>query len=261
MDILEPKTNIHIHDKVRNIMKQLEMFNEPIFLKGSASLQSQRYFSDYDLLTNINIKDSRKVFNEFIRIFSKILSNDVYLVEFKIQTKDGYKIRWHTLRDFDFDKFNQVFKNIEFCKIDLILMIDKEFIELSCIYQFNELPTEDYLKSIIEDIKELENDKLYYKILKRKFTIYKSLGDNENLLRLSNIFNSSLGQKYKLLSNLEAIKKILEITDDDATIKKVILNLKEMGQEPNIKLINKNIKELKNFINKAARKLNKHFKI
>ncbi len=260
MDIIEKKQMNDFHDKIKKIIKQLKFLNNPIEVKGSASLKSQKFFSDYDLFTDIKKKYTpKKMFEVFVNIFDDILEDeDNYFVEFKIQTKDNKKIRWNKLEDFNFEEFEKVFNNIDFCKIDLICRIENKFIELSCIYKISneKLTPEEYLKNLNEDINELKKEGKYYKILKRKFNIYKVEGDKKKLLELSKIFNGELGHKYQLLSNLEAMRKILDISNDDKTIKKVLINLKDNKLEPNINNIDKLIKQLNDEINNKAKNIN-----
>ena len=263
MDILEKKQKGEFNDEVKKLISQLQFLNNPIDIKGSSSLKSQQYFSDYDLFTAVGTKNNpNKVFDTFVKMFKKISDDDDnYFIEFKIQLKDGDKIRWYNLDEFDKKEFVQIYEEIDFCKIDLIVRIENKFIEVSCIYKFSDESSEDYEENLKEDIKELEKEGNYYKALKRKFNIYKAQGDGDKLLELTKIFNSELGEKYQTISNLEAIRKLLEITDDSLTIKKILINLKDIGLEPNVKKIDKTINSLKKDINSKAKKLKDHFKI
>jgi len=56
MDILEQKQHNLFNDNIKKLMKQLTFLKNPIEIKGSSSLKSQRYFSDYDFLSNIKKK-------------------------------------------------------------------------------------------------------------------------------------------------------------------------------------------------------------
>ena len=77
------------------------------------------------------------------------------------------------------------------------------------------------------------------------------------LLYLTDVFNSPLGEDYQKLSNLEAIKKVMENYDDERTKKRIELNLKEIGVPE--KQINKTIKKLKSSLSKSAMKIYKDF--
>jgi len=130
MDILQKKEKNEFDNDIKILYKQLKFLNNPMDIKGSSSLKSQLYFSDYDFFCDIvNKYTPKKVYDTFINIFKKIFSNDDnYFIEFKIQTKDENKIRWYNLKDFNFDEFKKVYDNLDFCKIDLIKRINNKFI-------------------------------------------------------------------------------------------------------------------------------------
>lgn len=252
MDILEKKSKTEFDSKVLNVVKKLQFKNFPVDFKGSSSLKSQIYFSDYDLMTNIVGKVSQ---DEAYRVFYKILQNvlndsDTYFEEFKIEDKKGNKYRWFPNETFDKDEFIKVYKEIDFAKLDIILWIENRFVEMSIIYQFSdkELSKEEYIKGLNEDINELKKEGNNFKILKRKFNIFKVERNKEKLLFLTVVFNSELGALYQKLSNLEAIKKVSEDYKDKLTKDRIKLNLKEIKS----KSINE-ISKIKNELNKKTK--------
>ena len=87
MDILEKKQKGEFNDEVKKLISQLQFLNNPIDIKGSSSLKSQQYFSDYDLFTAVGTKNNpNKVFDTFVKMFKKISDDDDnYFIEFKIQ--------------------------------------------------------------------------------------------------------------------------------------------------------------------------------
>lgn len=261
MDILQKKDNLYLNDKIKQLLKALEFDNNKIEIKGSSSIASQYYFSDYDFFSKINKKyNSKEAYKYLKQIINNIKDNHI-IVEIKLQTLDNEKTRY-TEDKFKYDEnFIKAYKNIDFIKIDAISYIDNRFIEISCIYKFadDNITSDEYKKNILEDIKELTKEGNYYKVLKRKFSIYKIDQDKDAILKLTEIFNSDLGKEYQRISNLEAIRLLIDNTDDDLILKKIVLNLKDIGEEPNIMKIDKNIKKYKAKLNKEAKKLNKHF--
>lgn len=259
MDILEKKQKGEFENDLKNIIKILKFKNLPIELKGSSSLKSQQYYSDFDLFTEIRLNYSvDEIFDEFRKILNNIISSyDLYFIEFKLQTKKGKKHRWYPNDEFKFEDFKKAFKDIDFVKIDLIARIQNIFIEVSCIYKFsnNVLTTEEYISSVNKDIKELKKEKNYYKILKRMFNIYKVENNIHNIEILNKIFNSELGKKYKLISNLEAIKLLSQFYDDADTKKKIEINLTDIKEPHNISSIEKHLKKYKSDLNTQAKKI------
>jgi len=261
MDVLESKPASNYEDDLKKIIKLLTYKKYKIQLKGSASLASQRYFSDYDLFCVVERNGNRDSFYEFLKkLVDDIEYNketDIWFVELKLQTKTGKKVRIYPKQKLDKTVFDKVYDKLDFVKIDLICRIDSIFTEVSCIYSLSEeSPTQgDYISSLLQDIKELKKEKKYYKILKREFNIQKARGNKDEILRLSRIFNSDMGKEYKLISNLEALHTILENHQEPDVIKKVIINLKDVNLPPNIDSINDYIEAKSKQLNNQAKKL------
>ena len=260
MDILESKPASNYEDDLKKIIKLLTYKKYKIQLKGSSSLASQRYFSDYDLFCVIP-KGEKEGFYKFISDLIEDIQDgedgDIYFMELKMQTKTGKKYRVYPKQKLDKSDYDKAYNKIDFIKIDLICRVDNRFVEVSCIYSFSDdKPTqEDYISSLVEDIKELKKEKKYYKILKREFNIEKAKGNKEELVRLSRIFNSDMGAEYKLISNLEALQNLLEYYQKPDIIKKVIINLKDLHLPDNIDKIDEFIKEKSKRLNTQAKAL------
>lgn len=242
MDILEKQ----VPEKITTVMKRLKFKNNPIELAGSASLKSQRYPSDYDFISFV--PRDKDIFP-----FLENLMDDKYFIELKLQGKKKVKV-------FPFEHITKAqigsLATLDFIKIDLILWLENRFKEVSCIYMFAGLPdSTDYKKSIEKDIAELKSEGNHYKVLKRQFSLSKADGDKKNLLRLTKIFNGEMGEEYQLISNLEAIQKVLEYYPDPETIKRVKLNLKEIKLPQEISDVESWIKSKKDELNKKAKEL------
>jgi len=256
MDILQPKYKNLLDKKLLNIINVIKFKNNNIEIKGSSSLSSQKYFSDYDLFSNISIiPNIEDTYNEFKRILEELDKNDIKFIELKFQTKDNKKIRFKPNKPFTLNKFKKEYDNIDFIKLDIIPFISNTFIEVSIIYKFNKdkLTTSNYIEMLNDDIKELNKNKEYYKILKRKFNIYKAKKDYPKLLELTNYFNSDIGKQYQIKSNLEAINKIHEIYKDNLTNRKIEINLKDIKDDVNFNNINNKLKEYSKNINTNAK--------
>ena len=254
MDILEKKTKFN--DKLIRTLKILKFKNNTIDIKGTFSLASQKYFSDYDLFSKISKSyNKEQIYDEIKNILNKISQDeDLYFIELKIQNKNGSKKKFFEL-DINKNEFIKSVKDLDFIKIDLVGRFESIFTEVSIIYSFNTeiMKSEDYLKSLMDDIKELRKEKNYFKILKRYFNLAKAEGDKKLLLKISEFLNSEYGQIYQKKSNLEAINLLLDKYDDDNTLKKVLINLKDIKEEPKIEVINKNIKDMQKKLNKAGK--------
>ena len=230
MDVTQEKRKINSY--INDVVKKLKYKNYKINIAGSAKLQSQRYFSDYDFNTYI-IRQYKPVtiYTEFVRILSH---EDLYFLELKIDYLDGSNIKI-----FDISKLKKnMFKNINFVKIDYVLWHDYHFKELSIMYIFHQ--TEFNIESIKNDYEELIKEGNNYKALKRLFSIYKISKNKIEAVKLSKFFNSKFGKLYGLNSNLKTLMLIKDIPE---LKQKININLKFLKLDPDIDLekeINKN---------------------
>jgi hypothetical protein len=74
------------------------------------------------------------------------------------------------------------------------------------------------------------------------------------MLILSKFFNSEFGQKYKVVSNLKAIKLLLEHYKSPYLKKQCVINLKDLNiKPPNLNNIDQIIDKIDNEINTKAK--------
>ncbi len=76
MDVLNEKRKLD--SKISDIVNNLKFKNHKMNLAGSASLKSQRFYSDYDFNTQIKEYKPVTIYNEFIKILSHH-HHDMYL--------------------------------------------------------------------------------------------------------------------------------------------------------------------------------------
>lgn len=231
----------YIPQDLYSFIKLIQYDKYPIKLLGSAGTASQQYYSDYDLFSSIKSspKSCSKVYNTIKEILDKTDQQpDMYFIEYKLQTKDGKKIRYLQ----DMEEFCQSFKDIEFIKLDYVIRIDNRFMELSIIYSFASGKT-DFIKSVKADIDELYREGKYYKVLKRLFSLLskrpKSIERDNKLVLLTKFFNSDIGRLYRDASNIKAIKLLIDSYNEDTAEKdemeedllrrKIAQNLRDIG--------------------------------
>ena len=82
---------------LQKLIKPLIFKNSRIELLGSAGLQSQQYYSDYDLYSVVKERlTPEEAYNECIRILDGVgREPNIFLVEYKIQRKDGSKTKFY----------------------------------------------------------------------------------------------------------------------------------------------------------------------
>jgi len=259
MDISQKR---NIPQYLYNFIKALKYDTNPILLLGTAGLESQQYYGDFDLFTEVSKESVDKIYNKIMKIVHKMNTfNDAYFIELKIQTSKS-KIKFHTIEEINKVDFEKSYNDLDFIKLDYIIRVNNKFFELSIIYSFNEMFDDDekFFKSISDDIVEQKKEGNYFKSLKRIFSIYNNkrikdkLENTKRYIYISKFLNSEYGKLYMDTSNLKAIKLLLEKYDDNDIQKKILLNLKDLNVEPDLKKID-------GIITKNERKYNNKAKI
>ena len=247
MNILERRK---LKTELYDIIKNLEIFDTKLKLAGSASLRSQRYYSDYDFNCNIKKQKQTSIFNEFKKILSYV-NDKLYFIEIKIEYDDGTKLKITNILMIRL----RMFKKVKFVKLDYIVFLDYVFKEVSIMYIFKNKKESDtdMIKTLRNDYNDLMVKGEHFKALKRLFSIYKIKKDYINLKTLTSLFNSNIGKIYEMNSNLKTIQLLKTIdqqdNDDDLTQKRIHSNLKFLKIDPDDdlnKIIKANDKILNN---------------
>jgi len=259
MDITKVK---NIPEDLFNIVRDIRFQRNKVILLGTASLESQRYFSDYDLFTMISKPmNPLTVFKVFTAINERTLKDpNFYFIEFKIQRKDGGKQKFYSRDEMTREKFLEEFKDVDYCKGDYVVRMNNKFIELSIIYSFSVVPPKEKLiESLKRDVEEYTKEGKYYKVLKRIFAINKLQGNKNTLVELSKLFNSETGKLYQKNSNLKALELMMEHYTDPYTLEKIELNLGDLGLGNDISIIPEVSKKYEKLINSEGHKLLKKY--
>ena len=104
MDVLTEKRNLNI--SIYGIVSKLTFKNYKLNLAGSASLKSQRYYSDYDFNTFISRKYKPvAIYNEFMKILSQ---HDMYFIELKIEYIDNTNLKIYDVSRLKKGMFNNI---------------------------------------------------------------------------------------------------------------------------------------------------------
>jgi hypothetical protein len=152
--------------------------------------------------------------------------------------------------------FLSAFHNVLYIKMDFIVRINNIFKELSIIYNLNtETPPSKVIQDLNTEIKENIKDKNYYKALKRLFSLYKAEGQSKKQIPLSAFFNSEVGRAYETISNLKAIKLLLQHHQGEEVEEKVRINLKDLHIAPSIRMIDSYIKAYTDIIQREAKQV------
>ena len=271
MDVIEKK---YPAQKLSPYLKILKWNRNKLQLLGTGGNASQLYPSDIDLFCKIEDKKTTAdyAYNKVIEMLTKAAERpDMFLIEGKIQQKDGDKHKWKTLDELQSDTGKMMFDkyftdDIDYVKYDFVLFLGGTFIELSAIYVFNKDPLDyDKLKlSLSNDLIDLVKEGKFYKSLKRLFAILK-LDDNvvprQQLIKISELFNGDIGALYKKNSVLKAVELYLESYNDEEgqrMAERVFHNV--MGNKMALSSMPKIIKKYDKLINEAGKKfLNENY--
>jgi hypothetical protein len=222
---------------------------------GSFSLESQRNAGDIDLDVYIEGKiDYDFVQKELLKIIKNIDENQkMFFIELKLQYKDGKKIKFGADKIDNINIPTQNFNNLEFMKIDCVIYYDGHFKEMSINYWLNP-SRKDVVKEIEKDIVLELKEKNYYKVVKRLFSIAKIENDKPRGLLITEFLNNYIGAEYKQLSNLKAIKLLLENYDDPAIRQMIRANLINDRIIPKVDVVYRLIPKIQKKVNMEGKK-------
>ena len=236
---------------------------------GTASLQSQLYPADIDMLCVLDKKpDSfNAVQTEFKNIFNRMKAyHNLFFVEFKLQNKEkDDKYKFFNVSDVDSGFFAKHYNpdKIDICKIDLLQYSNYKFQDVSIIYFFNKerVDMNVYYDSVLQDQKDYYEEGKYYKSLKRLMVTLK-LQDPPNvnmIIGITNFFNSEVGRIYQLNNFITACLTYIEKFGYDDRVRQFLKKFKlpELPKEELEKLS----KDYEKLYNKEAKKFYEHFSI
>jgi hypothetical protein len=200
---------------------------------GSANLRTSEFIQDYDIDSMFKTKGNEKkildsLTAKFRRIFSDAYKNPaLFITDFKAgmdpsypEDDDRFKLRWDKQDIKNGYKIigNGQKKFFQECilektkmKLDMIYLLNGEFIEMSEMYRLNINGRKNYDDSNIEkdlkqEIEKYKKEGNYFKVLKRKFSLAKWKGIiKKNYI---DIFNGQPGLLNNLINQLKIIQNI-----------------------------------------------------
>jgi len=218
---------------------------------GSASLKKIYYNSDIDLNEVDDLKSYKKVYEKFKEIFKVCKENkDFFITDFKCGIDEKNEpIRW-TYKDImngyiNNKSFEDCLKQKSMIKLDIVYLLNGSFIEITEVYFLkignhtnyneNELNSEEITKNLQNELKELIDEKQYFKALKRIFSILLMDEKNNTLQnKLINFFNSENGILYKANADLKILINVIENNFKKPNINDIKNNLQVIKQNLSI---------------------------
>ena len=227
-----------------------ELFKTIALNKGYevvGSSKSNLFFGDYDLNSLLNYSGKNqetKIYNEFKKIFQFVNKYDnIWITDLKVgEDEAGNALRWNekTMKKNDNQgyTFQEALKQKSTIKIDITIMIDDKFVEITDNYfftingyeTFENLSKSDISTNLKEKYIEYLDKKAYLNALKRLKSMLQIEGNNKRELKLLNeFFNSKIGYLYTIWSEISVISQLLELKKrvNDVDVYNAIQRMKE----------------------------------
>jgi hypothetical protein len=238
--------------KVMNLMSITRKYK----VVGSANLRTSEFIQDYDIDSMFKANgNEQKILDsltaKFRRIFSDAHKNPaLYITDFKCgydssypEDDDRFKLRWNKE---DMKKGYKILGNGEKkffrdclmdkvrMKLDMIYLLNGEFIEMSEMYRLNINGRKNYddaniEKELKQEIEKYKKEGNYFKVLKRKFSLAKWKGIIKK--DYIDIFNGQPGLLNNLINQLKIIQNICLQTFRRPKLHEIRGNLQTIKQE------------------------------
>mgnify|MGYP003651318664 CR=1 FL=1 len=269
-------------------------------LSGRAEVLAKYFkdaFSNKALLSKIIFADfkcgvdDRLVYDEDTMTLKQYLKNP--LIKKSMKTKimkasgkeredlirDLYILRWTPkqivagrikLIDGTYKSFVSCLKDDTRIKFDFVFPNEGEFVEISEIYFYKEIPMTklETIESLIEDIKYYKSFNIL-KSMKRLFSLLELQNKNKKeRQKLVQLFNSDIGFLNKIMNDLDLIVSIIDLITPDQLKKVTQKYIERLGRlsylsQSKILLLNnptiKNINELTDYLLKILNKFTKEY--
>jgi len=210
---------------------------------GSANDANILYNSDYDLEchTDDNLKH---VCEKFKEIFKEAHENqDVFITDFKVGAVGKEPLRWDYTDIMKGKKgkitFIEALKMKEMIKMDMVVLINGVFVEFSDNYYFKIDGKEMYDKitakgleeNLKQSAKEYFDNGMFYKYLKRIYSLAILSNNKKKVKMLYDYFNSIVGLCAKCASDLQILELVLDCKFRKVKISDIHSNLQIIKQK------------------------------
>jgi hypothetical protein len=203
---------------------------------GSMSDEKLKYYNDIDTQEYINITEKnteKDIYKDFLKKLNQITKSDMYfMTDFKCGImRAGVPVRWNISEIFRgykiIENHKYFFKNgfiqINTVKVDFIFFENGDIQELSINYYFNknnkpisyiEQSTNDVIRSLLRDARELYYEGNYLKSLKRVYRVLILKNEKNKIDVFSKFFNSDIGYINMILSKIEIFNELKKMYPD-----------------------------------------------
>jgi len=217
-----------------NSIKLLKI-KDSIFI-GSYSDTKIKYPLDVDLQEiAIEKYNPNQLLNIFQNKYKIAIKNDtMFIIDFKCGKYKGQPIRWnkYTIKagyqHIDDVKINFIdtIRQNEIIKLDLITLINKQFVEFSINYYFEPLPNKEDIENIfLREFQFKMSHGEYFKALKRLYSYAKITKNKVLINNLINFLNGPTGALNYQINSLNIILSVLSNSFRTPTKGSILYNL------------------------------------
>jgi hypothetical protein len=265
LTVIEHKNKEKAFNQIKHILKSLKKIKDGSIVVGEIKFgEDLEIKNELEKLTK-TLASTKKNFNRINDLVNNKLKitlpkneEDYYNLLDKL--RELYVYRWNA-NDILLGKADEYLKQINpILKIDFECWTGSNYIECSNYIVLGQSASdEEFAKSLIDNIKKtLFVNTNYYKVLKRLYSYYRSIDNNEKMNELIQIINlPQLGSLYSIISQLKVLQLVdeygLKNVQTKAKIKKSLDYLKWYTQYlDNQDELNKIIDKLKKSLNFQA---------
>ncbi|HLX52883.1 MAG TPA: hypothetical protein VKR58_03025, partial [Aquella sp.] len=214
--------------------------NEIPKVVGSYAYANHRYPSDVDVFDQVTLRLNKKqAAEEYTRLFKNIfqklliLSNDVYINDFKTGEHDGKPIRWtvtqilngyQILGNLKVMKLETALSMEAVTKLDIIAYIGGKYQSIEVFYnlryteneeQLDFYPLGSYAKSLLEDVEKYSSKEFYapLKVAKRLWSLSRVTACEELFEAIDPLMRSEAAALNQVKSDLEILRDLLYDTE------------------------------------------------
>ena len=218
--------------KVMNLMSITRKYK----VVGSANLRTSEFIQDIDIDGMFKTKGNEaKILDSLTARFKTIFKIShknpaLFITDFKVgsdssypENDDRFKLRWDKtdmkngykiLGNGEKKFFRECLMDKVRMKLDMVYLLDGEYVELSEIYRLNINGRKNYddnniIQELKHEIEKYKKEDNYYKMYKREFSLLRHQDKNKKRqIQLINLFNSQAGLLNNLINQLKIIQNI-----------------------------------------------------
>jgi len=268
------------HEDIEKIGRVLSIESK-VNVVGSAQIQRNIYYSDYDLFEEINDKTTSQIYSHFRSVYNIFRDKNIKTVVSDLKLGNMHWSENDVMnRTKNGVSFDDALKINGIIKMDIITLLNGRFIEITEVYKICiqnkcniDYKEADVVREITEEYKDETRNGNFMKSLKKMYSLIKrEKRDDHRLEVLVDYFNSPIGLLYRCKSDLETLivamgfskftpgdfKNSLELLKELVSAFPVENNLDEIARMKNInkilKPLQKQVSLLKEHINKDAKR-------